>query len=422
MSLSHRFLPLLALALLSLLVTTAVVPPPMARAQAPSVGAPCCGYCGRPLGQCRPGCPQYGGSTPSSDDWRDQAMRELQAEARRQARAERRRRLDAERRARDARRRAEAIRLNDQANRAYESRSWTQAVKLYRQALKELPKDETIRQNLERAEKELAWNENFRRERSAHRRKMAKLVATMPVLPPLSPTESQIPEDAAATVARLYEKLQQEGKLSDADAKVFYAALRKRNALLAEAVTKPLPAKERALMDLDLPQSPEPALFRDAAPPPPPSSSPPPGRTAEPQSFALDLMTSTTAKGLEETLESRAAKLLAQGKGKGAARDFGDMLALGKIATSKSPEDAGAEVIDLSISRLRHPDLAARAQFAVDGGRIVSKVAYRALDDFMRKAMAVTGRPFDSEAFWKQFHEDMTVSGKVVKEWTQHGK
>ncbi|WP_306536763.1 hypothetical protein [Geobacter sp.] len=352
----------------------------------------------------------------------------------------------------------EAFTLNEQGNRAFEKSDWATAVDLYRNAVSKSPNDKVIQENLRRAEREKQRLEELRKEQSEYRKRMGQLVAVMPAAKPLSKTvqapravvpypgftPQQWQEYLAAqdTVAVLYARLNKDGTLTDADAATFYSALRRRNELWATATEQPRSDEERDKLRLSLPRvvnkallnsvmqmvqkdgtsdtpaaqaikSPDRRLSSAANPKSPPSD---PVTTAFVADFFADKITGI--------VESETGEAIEKARGETYKTRFERLLSLGRIAV-KAQEGgvsaAGAETADLIISKMPEP-MADRAEFAVEGGRMYSKVAYQALNRFMVDAAAATGASFDAEAFWKRFNEDLSASRKGVKAWVQFGE
>ncbi|MFA5598523.1 MAG: hypothetical protein WC221_04225 [Candidatus Riflebacteria bacterium] len=95
---------------------------------------------------------------------------------------------------------------------------------------------------------------------------------------------------------------------------------------------------------------------------------------------------------------------------------FENMVGALKISAAIEKEDiplAGKETLDFLVGRLKSP----QAGFAVEGGRMYSKVVFKAMDDFMVKAMGATGKKFDTKEFWKDLRNEMNVAQKVVMEF-----
>lgn len=351
----------------------------------------------------------------------------------------------------------EAFNLNERGNKAFEKREWTTAVDLYRQALAKSPRDKVIQQNLHNAEQEKASQEELRKEQSEYRKRMEKLVALMPVNKPLSKHEkvsAKVPLpgftreqwkeylDAQETVARLYAKLNRDGVLSDPDSATFYSALRRRNELYATATAQPLPAEEREKIRLFLPQVVNKALlssimqmFRDDQKP---------AASQEPRVASADRRVADSTKQepsrsdaittafvadffsdkITDSIEEESGEAIERARGEKYRGRYEKLIDLGHIAV-KAREGgvaaAGAETADLVISKIPEP-LGPHAEFAVEGGRMYSKVAYEALNRFMTDAMKGTGATFDREAFWREFNNDLTKKQKGVKEWVTFGE
>ncbi|MBT1075621.1 hypothetical protein [Geobacter grbiciae] len=354
-------------------------------------------------------------------------------------------------------RKQEAFNLNEQGNRAYEKSDWAKAVELYKSAVGKSPNDKVIQENLRRAEQELKRQEELRKERSEYRQRMGKLVTLMPAAKPLSktvqaprpvvPLPGFSPEQwqeyltAQDKVAELYAKLNRDGVLSDADAEVFYAALRRRNELWAMATEQPRTDEERDNLRLPLPsvvsktllnavmrtfqqdssaansaqaiKSPDRRLASAADPKSQPGD---PITTA----FAADFFTDKITK----IIESETGDAIEEARGEKFKGYYEKMLAVGRIAVKAGEGGApaaGAETADLIISKIPEP-VGPHAEFAVEGGRMYSKVAYQALNRFMVDATAATGTSFDAEGFWKRFNDELSASRKGVKAWIQFGE
>ncbi|MBW1989120.1 MAG: hypothetical protein JRI97_06200 [Deltaproteobacteria bacterium] len=356
------------------------------------------------------------------------------------------------------RKKQKAFQLNEKGNRAYEKKDWARAIDLYKKALKLSPDDKVIQENLRYAEQEKKRQEELRKQRSDYRKRMKKLIPVMPVpkplshaaqarakipLPGLSPDRWNEYLGAQETVERLYAKRIREGALSDADSQAFYSALRKRNELWVDAIQKPLSPAERDKLRMDLPCSVnrnllslssimgmlEQADGRDKPPPRPMAMDrraalPVNGRSpaADPitTAFAADFA-AEKAVGL---LQGAAADAVEEAGGKAVRNTYERLLGIGRIAVRAwkgGASAAGAETADLVVSRMPEP-MSARAEMAVKGGRLYSKVAYQALNKFMTEAMAATGRSFDPDAFWTRFNKDLAESKKGVKAWIRFGE
>ncbi|GLI39990.1 hypothetical protein KI811_01985 [Geobacter hydrogenophilus] len=379
------------------------------------------------------------------DRWQEQREEAQRQEAQRQQQEERQKKQ-------------EAFNLNEQGNRAFEKSDWATAVDLYRSAVSKSPNDKVIQENLRRAERELQRLEELRREQSEYRKRMGQLVTVMPAAKPLSKTvkapqpvvplpgfsQDQWKEYLAAqdTVARLYAQLNRDGVLSDADAATFYSALRKRNELWTMAAGQPLADDERDTLRLPLPRIVSKTLLSSvmgmvqqggsSGTSPSPAIKSPDRRLASasnPQSSANDSISTAFAADffadkITGVLESETGDAIEKVHGEKFKGNYEKMLAVGRIAVAAlegGAPAAGAETVDFLISKIPEP-VGPHAGFAVEGGRMYSKVAYQALNRFMVDAAEATGTSFDSEAFWKRFNDELTASQKGVKAWIEFGE
>uniref|UniRef100_C6E1E7 Tetratricopeptide TPR_2 repeat protein n=1 Tax=Geobacter sp. (strain M21) TaxID=443144 RepID=C6E1E7_GEOSM len=383
------------------------------------------------------------------NEWQEQRAQEKQQEAQK---------LQQKLRQEQQQQKQEAFSLNEQGNRAFERNDWSKAVDLYRSAVSKSPNDKIIQENLRRAEREKQRVEELRKEQSAYRKRMGQLVAVLPASKPLSkPLQAQravVPHPGFTpqqwqeylavqeTVAVLYARLNKDGVLSDADSAAFYSALRRRNELWAAATDEPRSDEDRDRLRLALPRVVNKALLNsvmgmfqqeggaDAQAAPanassdrrlPSAASPkPPQKDAISTALAADFF----ADKITKIVESETGEAIEEARGETFKNRYERLLSLGRIAV-KAQEGvasaAGAETADLLISKMPEP-MAVRAEFAVEGGRMYSKVAYQALNRFMTDAMNATGASFDAEAFWKRFNDELSESRKGVKAWIQFGE
>lgn len=362
-----------------------------------------------------------------------------------------------ERQQQERQRKQEAFTINEQGNRAFEKGDWAKAVDLYKSALGKSPNDKVIQENLRRAEREQQRLEELRKERSEYRQRMGKLVAVMPASKPLARTvqaprpvvplpgfsQEQWQEYRAAqdTVAVLYAKLNRDGALSDADAASFYSALRTRNGLWAAAAGQPRADDERDKLRLSLPRVVNKALLdsvmrmvqQDGSSSAPSALPKAPDRrltsAGDLKSPANDPVTTAFAADffagkIAGVLEEETGEAIEAARGEKFKGHYEKMLAVGSIAVRAlegGAPAAGAGTADLVISMIPEP-VGPHAEFAVEGGRMYSKVAYQALNRFMVDAMNAAGASFDAEAFWKRFNDDLTASQKGVKGWIEFGE
>ena len=361
-----------------------------------------------------------------------------------------------------AARRAEGHKQNEQGVVEFNRGNYAEALRLFRLAEGNDPDNAVIRQNVKNAETEVARIEGekkrqaeLQREQTEYRKRMEKLAALMPrpklptdpgqakrmvrpavPLPGFSTAQWQEYLDAKEEVERLYTKLNKSGVLSDTDAQAFYAALRRRNALWDQAMAQPLGAAERERLRLPLPvvesrerPSLSAAVQQLVSGGKATTATPPDRRTGTDAKTSPDAITTAfvadfSADKGTKLVEETVGEAVGEARGQQWADRFEHLLSVGRIAV-KAREGgapaAGAETADLVISKIPEP-MSNRAELAVEGGRLYSKVAYRALNRFMEDAMKATGATFDAEAFWKHFDETLTQSQKGEKQWIQFGE
>lgn len=95
---------------------------------------------------------------------------------------------------------------------------------------------------------------------------------------------------------------------------------------------------------------------------------------------------------------------------------FAEVLAVGKISlqlADKNYHAAAGETVNYLIGKIPYP----QAQLAAEGGKIYANVSFRALNNFMNKAMAATGASFDQKKFWDELKAEMSFSQKTFLKW-----
>lgn len=365
-----------------------------------------------------------------------------------------------------AKRRAEGYKQNQQGVEEYKRGNYAEALRLFRQAHDNNPDDKVISQNIKNAEAEVAKieqekkrQEELRGEQADYSKRMKKLAALMPVtknlpqsasgqttglarvkvpLPGFSTVQWKDYLDAQNVVDRLYAKLNREGALSDADSKEFYAALRRRNELWTLATEQPLTSEERDRLRLSLPvvvnkaimdltlimQGIQPNSQNNVSKPETarPVISPDRRKDSEADAITNAFVADFFTDKITKLSENEVGSTIENVHGEKMKNRYENLIGVGKVAVKAikgGRSEAGAETADLIISKIPNQTVSARAEHAVEGGRMYSNVACRTLNRFMVDAMNATGNSFDTEAFWKRFNEDRTESQKGVKKWIQ---
>lgn len=358
---------------------------------------------------------------------------------------------DQKRQADERAQKQEAFNLNAQGNRAFEKKQWSSAIEFYKKALEKSPYDKVIKSNLEGAERENQRILERKNAQDEYHKKIQRFSALMPKqkaqvlyeskVPPLSLfpklTSLQYKEylEVKNIVNNLYIKLNREGVLSDADSNQFYTALNRRNELWNIAVQGSMNSIEREKFKLSLPHVINKSLLnldsiRDKIDPSSKTSPnissvhTPDRRTSKEDAITMVFTSDFFADQTGQMVEYQAGEAIENVHGSIMKDRYEKLLGLTHIvleAKDNGTAGAVAETIDFMISKMPEP-MSAQASMAVEGGRVYSNVTYRALDRFMTDAMKGTGSNFDSETFWKQFNEDLTLSQKGIKQWVQFGE
>jgi tetratricopeptide (TPR) repeat protein len=343
------------------------------------------------------------------------------------------------------RHRQEAHQKNEAGVAEFKRGNYAEALRLFRQAEGADPDgDPVIRQNVKNAESALAAQraerereEKLRKEQEEYRQGARKLAALMPpvrVAPPggARGERSRVPPlgfpperwraylEAQQVVDVLYEKVSQGSPLTDAEAQTFYEALRRRNALWAEAQAGPRDEGDREALRLSVPVRPGPPLSRGA----PAGAAPeaPDRRAGEGPSRSDALTHAFVADHLTDQqlkVGDRAVADWLQVHGEAAPGRFERLVGVARVvvkAHKGGAPEAGAELADFGISRLPEP-LSLRAELAKEGGRVYSDVAFRALDRFMIDAMAAVGQDFDPVAFRQRVKAELSAGQKGASAW-----
>lgn len=360
-----------------------------------------------------------------------------------------------QRQADERKQKQEAFKLNEEGNHAFEKQQWATAIEYYKKALNKSPNDKVIKSNLEGAQREFQKIEDRKNEQSQYRKNMQRFAALMPIPKPQSIHENKVPSlnalpglthelwkeyfEVQEIANNLYIKLNRDGALSDADSQKFYTALNRRNELWNIAVQEPLTDLEREKLTLILPTAIDKTLLNlDAIKKkldpsskvlPAEDSVQYPDRRTDKKSLESDAITTVFMSDFfsdqaSKMIESQVGETIEMVHGETMKNRYDNLLGVAHIAVEGKENGIGAAAsgtVDFIISKMPEP-MAARADMTIEGGRIYSNVAYRALNRVMVDAMKVTGANFDSEAFWKHFNEDMTDSQKGVKQWIQFGE
>jgi len=117
-----------------------------------------------------------------------------------------------------------------------------------------------------------------------------------------------------------------------------------------------------------------------------------------------------------QTLAEQMGGEVAENVVEGGQEIFENSLGFAKVTAAIQKGDvpaAGKEVLDFMVGKIGSP----QAGFAVEGGRMYSNVAFKAMDNFMKKAMGAVGQDFNSQEFWQKVRSEMNVGQKTVLEF-----
>ena len=117
-----------------------------------------------------------------------------------------------------------------------------------------------------------------------------------------------------------------------------------------------------------------------------------------------------------QTLAEQMGGEVAENAVEGGQEIFDNALGFAKVTAAIHKGDvpaAGKEVLDFMVGKIGSP----QAGFVVEGGRMYSNVAFKAMDNFMKKAMGAVGQDFNSQEFWQKVRGEMNVGQKTVLEF-----
>lgn len=130
---------------------------------------------------------------------------------------------------------------------------------------------------------------------------------------------------------------------------------------------------------------------------------------------SVDLIKKYNKEKFQQLLEQEAGDL-ADSVVAGGQEAFENYAGAAKVTAAIIQNDipaAGKEILDFAVGKISSP----QASFAVEGGRMYSEVTFKALDNFMVKAMNSVGQDFDLQEFWKKVRGEMNVGQLTVMEF-----
>lgn len=130
---------------------------------------------------------------------------------------------------------------------------------------------------------------------------------------------------------------------------------------------------------------------------------------------SLDLIKKYNDEKFQQLAEQAAGEM-AENIGEEVPDTLEKYLGAAKVSAAVSQGDipaAGKEILDFLVGRLASP----QAGMAVEGGRMYASTVFKAMDDFMIKAMGAVGKDFNTKEFWMQVKSEMTTGQKTVMEF-----
>ncbi|GAB4282732.1 MAG: hypothetical protein Kow0029_28480 [Candidatus Rifleibacteriota bacterium] len=137
-------------------------------------------------------------------------------------------------------------------------------------------------------------------------------------------------------------------------------------------------------------------------------------QTAERSALLIDPIAKLYQEKTGQLIELKAEEFAEKLSDK--ANRFSEVLAVGKVSMQLADKDyhaATGETVNYLIGRIPYP----QAQLAAEGGKIYGNVVFRAINDFMRKAMEATGGHFDQKQFWDDLKKEMSFAQKSFLKW-----
>lgn len=388
-------------------------------------------------------------------------------EARREAR-------EAARDARESANRVRGLDLNKKGIEEYQKSNWKEAASYFKKALRAIPTDNVIRQNLKNAEDKIKYAESMQesdKEAAKAREKFNKV--KQPVLKdfsqPASLSDISIAQvepskdilaikgksslgigtlpvgqvarlgglteaewDNARECQKILDQLSKKWPLSAEEITLYDTSLAKRNALWVKAITVPgMTGSERERLRIKLytkdlyagdqqwaivSKEKFKALTKS---PPPPLNTDPPEKLRPAQVSPIDLKVYGTYSGdkgdaLVEIVATEYAEKSFEGEGIGHLVGVGRIIIAYKQGSIASAISATADYL---VGTIPIP----QASWAVEAGRMYANTAYQLQNKFMRNALSVTGKTFDEKKFWDDLDNDCGTGFKAVREWVGYG-
>jgi len=123
----------------------------------------------------------------------------------------------------------------------------------------------------------------------------------------------------------------------------------------------------------------------------------------------------STVSMVEQAGEDWAGELL----GDAAGARFGTVLGLAKVAIAAKEDTAEglAAMGDVLVGLIPLPQAGA----TLTAGRVYGNTAFQAMNSFMQQSMQATGNTMDTEAFWKELDDELSVGMRAYRKWVGFG-
>ena len=371
--------------------------------------------------------------------------------------------------ARLAARRTQGIADNSLGNNEFLNKNYAAAISYYKKALRSLPDDEVIKNNLKTAQQHYDYYQRIDQNNKEFAKKKLPLLADfvqpakfndlrkdqvktahdsiITIKPTYDIGEGDLPKgqdphvgglsEAEWTKARECQKqldlLSKKWPLTKEEIALYDANLYQRNALWARAILVPgMTGEERDRLRIKLYTKdvhvgePTPFVLSDktnnelTSKPFSFSSKGTSSEKIKPSNVTpIDLKlfgTYTADKGdaLVEILATEHAENAFEGEG------IGHIAGIGRIAIAYKKDGVSSALAatgDFLVGLIPIP----QASMTIDAGRMYAGFAYQQQNKFMRQAYSITGKTFDEKQFWEDFDKDSGTGIKAVREWVGYG-
>ncbi|HEX2950732.1 MAG TPA: zinc ribbon domain-containing protein [Armatimonadota bacterium] len=127
------------------------------------------------------------------------------------------------------------------------------------------------------------------------------------------------------------------------------------------------------------------------------------------------LTVDSTIAQVEQSGETWAGNWL----GDAAGERFGTVLGLTKVAVTApdDPAEGLSGLGDVLVGLIPIP----QASGTLSAGRLYGNLTYQAMNNFMTQSMKVTGSTVDTDAFWKELDDELSVNMRAYRKWIGFG-